>query len=139
MTKAILNVLLQIAAAEHGQNLFENGSTELYFADFLRDAPEATGDEPDDIDLKAPKIYEPIPSLDYLAERLQMFMQQYNETIRGSKMDLVFFKVLVLLIIYIQNPPGPQLLLMYGSYSFSIRLYLEIARIASRVSSEVYK
>lgn len=64
----------------------------------MRDAPEATGDEPDDIDLKAPKIYEPIPSLDYLAERLQMFMQQYNETIRGSKMDLVFFKVLVLLI-----------------------------------------
>lgn len=99
----ILNVLLQTAAAEHDQNLLEDGSTELYFADFLRDAPEATGDEPDDVELKAPKIYEPIPSLDYLAERLQMFMQQYNESIRGSKMDLVFFKVLVLLVMLLQN------------------------------------
>lgn len=71
--------------------------------DFLRDVPEATGDEPDDAELKAPKIYEPIPSLDYLAERLQMFMQQYNETIRGSKMDLVFFKVLEPVIIFVQK------------------------------------
>lgn len=69
----------------------------------MRDAPEATGDEPDDVELNAPKIYEPIPSLDYLAERLQMFMQQYNESIRGSKMDLVFFKVLVLLVMLLQN------------------------------------
>uniref|UniRef100_A0A669P3A4 AAA+ ATPase domain-containing protein n=1 Tax=Phasianus colchicus TaxID=9054 RepID=A0A669P3A4_PHACC len=92
------------AAAEHNQNLFEDGSTELYFADFLRDAPEATGDEPDDVELKAPKIYEPIPSLDYLAERLQMFMQQYNESIRGSKMDLINIHCN---IFYTLTPPSP--------------------------------
>ena len=86
--------------------------------DFLRDVPEATGDEPDDAELKAPKIYEPIPSLDYLAEKLQMFMQQYNETIRGSKMDLVFFKVLVPIIILILKVLGLLHLLIRESYGF---------------------
>lgn len=51
------------------------------------------GEETDDADLDSPKIYEPIPSLDVLAEKLQSFQTGYNETIRGSAMDLVFFKV----------------------------------------------
>lgn len=51
------------------------------------------GEEADDADLEAPKIYEPVPSLDLLAERLISYQEQYNESIRGSKMDLVFFKV----------------------------------------------
>ena len=58
----------------------------------LRDAPEATGDEPDDMDFEAPKIYEPVPSMDELKARLLMFMEQYNEAVRGANMDLVFFK-----------------------------------------------
>ena len=36
--------------------------TEPYFVDFLRDAPEATGEEADDSDLEAPKIYEQVRS-----------------------------------------------------------------------------
>jgi len=51
------------------------------------------GDEPDDADLDAPKVYEPIPGLDELRDKLNMYMEQYNETVRGGKMDLVFFKV----------------------------------------------
>lgn len=31
---------------------------EPYFVDFLQDAPEATGEEDDDSNLEAPKIYE---------------------------------------------------------------------------------
>lgn len=56
-----------------------------------RDPPEPTGDESEDANFDAPKIYEPIPSFNALHQRLQMFLSQYNETIRGSGMDLVFF------------------------------------------------
>jgi len=51
------------------------------------------GDESDDVDLDAPKVYEPIKSYDQLSERLKMFQAQYNEIIRGSQLDLVFFTV----------------------------------------------
>lgn len=55
---------------------------------------ECSGEEADDVDLDAPKVYEPIPSLDGLAEKLQSYQTSYNESIRGSAMDLVFFKVM---------------------------------------------
>ena len=68
---------------------------EPYFVDFLRDAPEATGEEGDDADLDAPKIYEPIESYESLEEKLRSYEEQYNEITRGADMDLVFFKVLI--------------------------------------------
>ena len=37
-------------------------SPEPYFVDFLREAPEPTGDEPEDDDLEAPKVYEMVSS-----------------------------------------------------------------------------
>lgn len=51
------------------------------------------GEEPDDADFEAPKIYEPIEGYDHLNNRLIMFQQMYNETVRGAQMDLVFFNV----------------------------------------------
>lgn len=66
---------------------------EPYFVDFLQEEPEATGEEENDADLEAPKIYEPIESFEQLSERLINFQELYNETVRGGKMDLVFFKV----------------------------------------------
>ena len=56
-----------------------------------REPPEPTGDEPEDFVFEAPKIYELIPPLPDLRERVTNCMLMYNETIRGSGMDLVFF------------------------------------------------
>lgn len=61
------------------------------FVDFLREAPES--EDPDvEIDPESVKIYEKVPSFEVLREVLMDQMQQYNETIRGSKMDLVLFE-----------------------------------------------
>ncbi|KAI3354986.1 hypothetical protein L3Q82_004777 [Scortum barcoo] len=85
-------IMEKITVENHGKSLIEHAQWDSCFVDFLREAPEATGDEPEDAELEAPKVYEPIPSLDALAERLSVFQQQYNEAVRGGAMDLVFFK-----------------------------------------------
>jgi dynein heavy chain len=48
----------------------------------------------DDIDLAdlVPKVYESISSWDVLQTKLMDSMKKMNEEIRGSHMDLVFFK-----------------------------------------------
>nr|WAW84836.1 axonemal dynein heavy chain C [Halisarca dujardinii] len=86
--KAVAKVLLE----EMGEEVASKLEEEPYFIDFLRDPPEPTGDEPDDAEVEAPKIYEHIPTWPELEERLGNFMAQLNETTRGSGMDLVFFK-----------------------------------------------
>lgn len=60
---------------------------------FLTSAVVSSGEEDEDACFDAPKIYEPIESMDQLRGRLQMFMAQYNEAVRGAGMDLVFFTV----------------------------------------------
>lgn len=56
-----------------------------------RDAPEPTGEEGEDADMELPKVYEPVSGFKELRERLDMFLAQYNEMVRGAGMDLVFF------------------------------------------------
>ncbi|KER25686.1 hypothetical protein T265_14170, partial [Opisthorchis viverrini] len=92
--------------------------TESYFVDFMRDAPELTGEEPEDFDISAPKIYEPVESIDVLRERLLMFMASMNENIRGANMDLVFFKDAITHLVkisrVIRSPRGNALLVGVG-------------------------
>ncbi|XP_051871749.1 dynein axonemal heavy chain 5 [Pristis pectinata] len=104
----------KIASEDHGDAILANIQKGAYFVDFLRDAPEATGDEPDDTELEAPKIYEPIPSFDELSERLKMYMEQYNEAIRGGKMDLDAMIHLIKISRIIRTPQGNALLVGVG-------------------------
>ena len=63
------------------------------YADLLNFIHITVGDEPEDADIEAPKIYESIGTFENLSNRLKMFMASYNETIRGGRLDLVFFRV----------------------------------------------
>ncbi|XP_051812950.1 dynein axonemal heavy chain 5 [Acanthochromis polyacanthus] len=89
-----------------------------YFVDFLRDAPEATGEEPEDTNFDMPKVYEPIDSFESLKERLNMLLSHYNESIRGTAMDMVFFQDAMIHLVkvsrIIRTPGGNALLVGVG-------------------------
>uniref|UniRef100_A0A3Q3BB94 Dynein, axonemal, heavy chain 5 n=1 Tax=Kryptolebias marmoratus TaxID=37003 RepID=A0A3Q3BB94_KRYMA len=91
---------------------------EIFFVDFLRDAPEATGEEPEDSDFDLPKVYEPIESFESLKDRLNMFLFHYNESVRGTGMDMVFFQDAMIHLIkvsrVIRTPGGNALLVGVG-------------------------
>lgn len=67
-----------------------------------RDAPEPTGEEGEDADMELPKVYEPVPDWNELKERLEMFLSQFNEMVRGAGMDLVFFPDAMLHIVKVR-------------------------------------
>ncbi|CAH8622829.1 unnamed protein product [Heterobilharzia americana] len=97
-------------------NMIENDPP--YFVNFLRDPPEPTGDESDDYVVEVPRIYEPIESFKQLSERLEMFLSQYNESVRGARMNLVLFKDTLTQIVRIARilymPCGNALLVGVG-------------------------
>ncbi|XP_039973302.1 dynein heavy chain 5, axonemal [Xiphias gladius] len=109
--------LLEEELGKEHKNIVDN-EVDRYFVDFLRDAPEATGEEPEDLDFNLPKVYEPIESFETLKERLNMFLSHYNESIRGTGMDMVFFQDAMIHLVkvsrIIRTPGGNALLVGVG-------------------------
>eukprot|EP00052_Salpingoeca_macrocollata_P029607 m.302067 g.302067 ORF g.302067 m.302067 type:complete len:4524 (+) comp22998_c0_seq7:51-13622(+) len=120
--------------SELGAEVERQMPAEPYWVDFLRDAPEPTGEEGDDADLEAPKVYEMVASLDVLREKLLEYQILYNESVRGAKMDLVFFRDCLVHMVrvsrIIRTPQGNALLVgVGGSGKQSVtRLATSIAR-----------
>ncbi|XP_035785030.1 dynein heavy chain 8, axonemal-like [Anopheles albimanus] len=109
----------QELGADAVQYLADEEHAEPFFVNFLRDAPEPTGEEGDDEgSLEPPKLYEQIVSLDETTQRVRMFLEQYNEQVRGATMDMVFFRdaLIHLMIIsrIIGTPRGNALLVGVG-------------------------
>ena len=90
----------------------------VYFVDFMRDAPEPTGEEDGDTENELPKVYEPILSFKVISDRLNFFLDQYNDIMRGANMDLVFFDDAITHLIKIarvlRNPGGNIMLVGVG-------------------------
>nr|XP_033322692.1 dynein heavy chain 5, axonemal isoform X1 [Megalopta genalis] len=88
------------------------------FVDFMRDAPEPTGEEGEEADVELPKVYEPVYDDQILRDRLEMFLSQFNEMQRGSGMDLVFFPDAMLHLVkisrVIRHPKGNVMLVGVG-------------------------
>ncbi|KAK0178414.1 hypothetical protein PV328_002364 [Microctonus aethiopoides] len=88
------------------------------FVDFMRDAPEPTGEEGEDADMELPKVYEPVFDNQTLKDRLEMFLSQFNEMQRGAGMDLVFFPDAMMHLVkisrVIRHPRGNVMLVGVG-------------------------
>ncbi|XP_061675571.1 dynein axonemal heavy chain 5 [Syngnathoides biaculeatus] len=91
-----------------------------YFVDFMRDAPEATatGEQPQDSDVDLPKVYEAVETFESLKGRLNMFLGLYNDSVRGTGMDMVFFQDAMIHLVkvsrIIRTPGGNALLVGVG-------------------------
>ncbi|XP_067366741.1 dynein axonemal heavy chain 5 isoform X3 [Channa argus] len=114
--QALAKLVEEELGKEH-KNIVDYG-VDQYFVDFLRDAPEATGEEPEDSDFDLPKVYEPIESFEHLKDRLNMFLSLYNENVRGTGMDMVFFQDAMIHLVkvsrIIRTPGGNALLVGVG-------------------------
>lgn len=63
----------------------------VVWRDLIDSSSPTPGETSEEADAEMPKVYEAIESFDHLKERLNVFLQLYNESVRGAGMDLVFF------------------------------------------------
>uniref|UniRef100_UPI00398E4471 dynein axonemal heavy chain 8-like isoform X2 n=2 Tax=Pristiophorus japonicus TaxID=55135 RepID=UPI00398E4471 len=86
------NAITRVIEDNIGRQLAGKLHEEPYFVDFLREMPEPTGEEPDDYVFLVPKVYELVPSFEFLTQKLKFYQAQHNEGVRSGYLDLVFFK-----------------------------------------------
>ena len=79
--------LVSCVAKDFGEEAANQVTQKSIFVDFMRDMPEEDGET--EIDPESVKVYEKIPSFEKLKDKIANYMKQFNETVRGSKMDLV--------------------------------------------------
>ena len=110
--------MLSMVRKELGPEYEEKISEPKFFVDFMRDAPEPTGEEDHEADVDLPRVYEPLENMGNLIEKLKGFLEQYNDILRGANMDLVFFpdaiENLIKISRVIRNPGGNALLVGVG-------------------------
>uniref|UniRef100_A0A182YK77 AAA+ ATPase domain-containing protein n=1 Tax=Anopheles stephensi TaxID=30069 RepID=A0A182YK77_ANOST len=113
-----INEMLTVLEDDLGPEYREMAGPSPVFVDFMRDAPEPTGEEGEEADMELPKVYEPVSCFNVLRERLKMFLVQFNEMIRGTGMDLVFFPDAMLHLVkisrIIRHPRGNVMLVGVG-------------------------
>lgn len=113
-----INEMLTVLEEDLGPEYREMAGPSPVFVDFMRDAPEPTGEEGEEADMELPKVYEPVSCFNVLRERLKMFLVQFNEMIRGTGMDLVFFPDAMLHLVkisrIIRHPRGNVMLVGVG-------------------------
>ncbi|XP_037867099.1 dynein axonemal heavy chain 8 isoform X4 [Bombyx mori] len=106
------------AAQELPELVSEFPEEETFFVNFLREPADPTGDEEEDFSTDAPKIYEELPTWDFVLMKLGQFQEQFNDQVRGAHLDLVFFHdAMVHLFIIsriINTPRGNALLVGVG-------------------------
>ncbi|CAH1389658.1 unnamed protein product [Nezara viridula] len=111
-------LLIDLVGTELGENFKAMSLPNPPFVDFMRDAPEPTGEEGEETDMELPKVYEPVWDIKELQDRLDMFLSQFNEMVRGSGMDLVFFPDAMLHLVkisrVIRHPRGNIMLIGVG-------------------------
>ncbi|XP_055711493.1 dynein axonemal heavy chain 8-like [Phlebotomus papatasi] len=97
---------------------------DIYFVNFLRDIPEVDEADSENIDnealLEVPKVYEEVKNTDNCVKKIEMFMGQFNESVRGGKLNLVLFqdalKHLVIISRILNMERGNALLVGIGGF-----------------------
>ena len=83
--------LLRLIDSNMGQESLAIAKETKMFVDFMRDAPEPTGEEDHETEVDLPRVCEPLEHPNLLGDKLRVFLEQYNDILRGANMDLVFF------------------------------------------------
>lgn len=88
--KQSIDKVVQEYASEHfGEALAAGTTPTRWWCDFLRDKPPPTEDDEDPV---APKIYEPIDSLERVSKKAYEYLRIFNEHNPAKAMNLVLFE-----------------------------------------------